>query len=156
MGNIEKRFVELEGFLEELSIEAEKSKVALDMTIKYASIIKEIKLESPENYRIYISHVKEALSTDLQYFQDKVEIIRKVSPRTANCLDLKILEFEKIFRGFISYIEEFRNKGDKFPQKKYDEVKKTMVDLPKKAGVLSELIDLNHDLLQDTLNFLRG
>ena len=155
MGKIEERFLELEGFLEELSLEAEKSKVASDMTEKYSSIISEIKLESPENYRIYINHLKETLSSDLQYFHDKVEIIRKVSSETANYLDTKILEFEKIFRVFIRDVEESRDKGDRFWIEKGEETMKTVVDLTIKVTTLKQIIELCHNLLQDTLKFFR-
>jgi len=156
MGKIEERFAELEGFLEELTLEAEKSKVASDTAGKYAFIIKEIKLDSPENYQIYINHLKEMLSTDLQYFRDTTEIIRKVSPETANYLGTKILEFEKIYREFIHDVEETKDKGDKFLLEKADKIMKTVVDLPKKAGTLIQLIGLNQNLLQDTLKFIRG
>lgn len=156
MGKIEERFSELEGFLEELTIEVEKSQVASDTTGKYISIISDIKLESPENYKIYIRHLKELLSTETQYFHDKVEIIRKVSPGTANYFDTQILEYEKNFRRFIHFVEETQDKGDKFLKEKMDELIKTMTDLLKSAKELTKQLDLNYNLLQDMLKFIRG
>ena len=112
MGKIDERFTVLEGLIEELSINADQSKKSKETAEKFMNAISNIKLESAENYLVYISSLKESLSSDLEYFRDTTEIFRIVSPNTANYIEFLILEFEKYYLHFIKDVEEFSKQID--------------------------------------------
>lgn len=155
MGKTDERFAELEGFVEELSINMDQSKSSMETADKFMNALANIKLETPENFAIYITSLKESLSADLQYFRDKTNVVRTVSPKTGNYVESLILEFEKYYLGFIKDVEEFSKQGKKFFEN--DEANGLghigkIIELGPKIHHELELI---HDFFQDTLEFLR-
>jgi len=162
MGKIDERFAALEGFIEELSINADQSKKSKETAEKFmATIGNNIQLESPENFTIYITSLKESLSSDLQYFRDTTKIIRIVSPKTANYIESLILEFEKYYLNFIKNVEELSKKDKTFFKNEEQMISYTKKILPifdKIAELGTKIpheIELMYNLFQDTLEFLR-
>lgn len=155
MGKIDERFAELEGFIEELSIHADQSKVSMETAQKFMNAIGNIKLESPENFGIYITSLKESSFADLQYFRDKVEIIRTVSPQTANYIESQILEFEKYYLRFIKDVEEYSKQGKAYLESQGEHTLDNSVKLIELGPKIVHDIELIHGFFQDTLEFLR-
>ena len=156
MGKIDERFAELESFIEDLSVEADKSKTSMETAEKFMSAISNIKLESKENFEIYIKSLKESVSADLQYFRDKSKIIRIVSPNTANYIDSEILEFEKQYLKFISYVGEYSKQGEVLFEQHADELFNTISKIIDLGPKINFYIEYTHNFFQDTLRFLKG
>ena len=155
MGKIDERFAELEGFIEEISINADQSKKSKETAEKFMDAISNIKLESPENFTIYISSLKESVSADLEYFRDKTEIIRTVSPKTADYIEPIILEFEKYYLGFIKDVEELSKQGITYFESEPEKLLKNLVKVSELGPRITHEIELTYDFFQDVLNFLR-
>lgn len=155
MGKIDERFAELEGFIEELSINAEQSKVSMKTADKFMDAINNIKLESPENFSIYIKSLKESASADLQYFRDKTTIIKTVSPKTANYIETLILDFEKCYLHFIKDVEKYSKQGESFFEKEGETTLSNLGKIVELGPKITHEIELVHDFFQDTLEFLR-
>ena len=158
MGKIDERFAELEGFIEELSIQADQSKTSMKTAEKFmATIGNNIKLESPENITIYITSLKESLSSDLQYFRDKTDIIRTVSPKTANYIESSVLEFEKHYLSFIKDVEKLSEQGEKFLEsiEENKRILSYLIQISVLGPKINHEIELVYDFFQDVLKFLR-
>lgn len=163
MGKTDEQFAKLEGLIEELSVQADKSEVAREKSGKFMEVVAGIKLNSPENYEVYRKSLKEYFSSNLEYYRDKAAIIRTISPETANYIEKKIIEYEKILLKLIRDSEILQPKpsetnGERVVRlkDKLEDMEKTTKELPVKSALLDELIDLNHNFLQDILKFLRA
>lgn len=156
MSKIGERFTMLEGFIEELSINADQSKKSKETAEKFMTAIGNIKLESPENFTIYITSLKESLSSDLQYFRDTSKIIRIVSPNTADYIESLILSFEKNYLNFIKDVKEFSKQDDEtFFEKKGEQILSNLLKTVELGPKITHEIELVHNFFQDTLEFLR-
>ena len=162
----------LEDLIEELSIKTNKNNTDREKVSQFMNAVTKIKLNSPENYSAYAQCLKEFCSSELEYQRERVLIIRTMSPETANYLEQKMMEFEKIYLSTVRSLEDLEKyssetfkSNNKEKRKSEEKVEQNNVELnkiievaetiTKKYSEISETIELNHNLLQDALKFLK-
>ena len=163
MGKTEEQFAKLEGFIEELAIQADISKAVREKSEKFMAAISGIQLDTTENFAMYRRFVQESFSSDLEYYRDKIAIIRTISPETANHLEQKLNKYEKMCLKMIRDVDRIEKIAVKPSPEKTDlaikdlqDIKQNIKDLWVDGKKIEELIELNHNFLQDILKFLRA
>jgi len=149
---IEERLSHLKADIEELQMNVERSKVAFQTGHKYMQILEDINLDS--NVEVLSKTSKEGMSNFLEYLRDRIEVVRKVSPRTAERLESKVKLHEKLANSILEEMKKAKNmqKLDKKLSQKDFQMK--ILDMISNSLVVQEAVETCYNCLIDTLQNL--
>jgi len=156
MGKIEERISHLIADIEELRITAEKSQVAHTMGLKYTQLLDELDLSNKKNLPILVKTSKNGVAAYLEYLRDRVSIIRKVSPATADRLDSQINYHEQLANYAISIFEKAKTPKQLDKMTKTLEFQQRMNELALNALRVQEAVETCYNCLIDTITFLES
>ncbi|MCH7561141.1 MAG: hypothetical protein IIC67_07225 [Thaumarchaeota archaeon] len=151
---LEERLLQLKSEVEELKITSEDSQIAYDKVKEFRSILGQFDTESEKGKNAYLKGMRTYLDTELNFLRDRANIIRKVSPNTANILEKKINEYDK---GTRTLLETAFDKTKEFSTP--TEALLGLFDLGKTVYsifYLREIVEIGCSTLLDTIEYLDG
>jgi hypothetical protein len=156
LGNIEERVTHLLADVEELQINAEKSGMAFQNSSNFFDIVKDIELSDGKNISIFIKSVRQFVSSQLEFMRDRISIIQKISPKTAEHLHNIVNKHEKYVLDVLSMMEKNSNpsKLEKLFERK--ETQSLFVEMTNNINMANSAVDNCYQCLIDTLEFISG
>ena len=98
----------LKAELNELSEKVKEADIEFETTKKLIDIVSEMDTSSTKNSQIYRKLSNERMAIELDALRLRVEMIRKISPHSANMLESALKEYEKSYRTLM----EIRDQAD--------------------------------------------
>ena len=95
MNPLEERLEQLKAETINLEITADESKIAFNKVKEMYEILGKLDIGNKKNNEVFREYAKKYLETELNYLRDKIVIIRKVSPKSADFLEKKVNEYER-------------------------------------------------------------
>jgi len=151
---IEERVIHLKSEIEELRITSEKSHVAHITSLKYSNILDELDLSNPKNLPILIKTSMEGLSAFLEYLRDRIAIIRKISPKTADQLQSQVNFHEERSIRIIDELKKAKTLEQLDKRSQKAEFQKQLSELMINAISVIGTVETCHNFLLDTIEYL--
>ena len=102
---LEERFFQLKADIVDLQGTADVSEIGYQKAKEIVgALISKLKADDEEGKKVYLEGARKYLDAELDYLRDKVSIIRKVSPRTANHLETMINDYDKGTRHILEMV----------------------------------------------------
>ena len=156
MGKIEERLEHLKSDIEELRITADKSHVSHKTSLQYTNLLNELDLTNAKNIPILYKTSKNGISTFLEYLRDRVEIIRKISPKTAERLDLQINRHEELSKYLLSIFKNAKTVKQLDRKMKGVEFESKIAELTVNVIKVEEAVNSCYLLLLDSIDYFDG
>ena len=154
MTPIEERLLQLKADAEELRITSEESEIGFNKVKDFIAVIGKIDIKTKKGKEAFQEGSRKILDAELDYLRDKSNIIRKVSPKTADFLENKINDYEKSARYVLEKLLENNSDGSS-----------AMNDLGTLFAVAKVIYYMGHlqgivtvacDSFLDTIDYLEG
>ena len=92
---MEERLLQLKADATEMQIESEESEIGFNKVKDFLSIISKLDIKTEKGKEAFQEVARKYLDAELEYLRDKSNIIRKVSPKTADFLENKVNDYDK-------------------------------------------------------------
>lgn len=153
MTPLEERLHQLKAESEDLKIISEEREIGFNKVKEFMGIIGKIDTETEKGKEIFQQGARKYLDAELEYLRDKSNIIRKVSPKTANFLENKINDYDKTTNEVLEIIKN--NSEDSSPWESLAHlflIAKTIYYI----GHLHGIVTVSCDSFFDTIAYLEG
>jgi len=154
MTPIEERLLQLKADAEELRITSEESEIGFNKVKDFLSVIGKIDTKTKMGKEAFQEGSRKYLDAELDFLRDKSNIIRKVSPKTADFLENKINDYEKSARYVIEKLSE-----NNFDDSSIMNDLSTLFEVAKVIyymGHLQSIVSVSCDSFLDTIDYLEG
>jgi len=151
--NISDKINLLKTELNSLNKELEKSRSGFETSQKFMSIVGSPDISKPEIYKTWKNAVKEYLSNELEFLRTQVEMIRKISPETADYISNDIKRYEESARRLMEGFGEMNTKK-LAPEQFITKFGLTFIELLASYTKLHDMIKMCRNCIHDTLKRL--
>ena len=154
MSPLEERLLQLNAEIEDLKITSEEKEIAYKKVKEFREVLGQIDTKDLKGQQAYLKGMRTYLDTELEFLRTKTDIIRKVSPKTANLLENKINDYDKNTRHILEtgFSKNLDNLSEVEIMLELGKFIKTVFDVM----TLQETVSIATDTLTGTLDFLNG
>ena len=153
MGKIEERILHLRAEIDQLRIIADQSKIEHQTGLRHFDIMENLDLKTKSNIKIFFDSIKEIGSYFREHLRDKIEVIKKASPQTAEKLNKHLNSYEKKARELLKEYEntkDYRELDRKFNSQEFQNRSNELVLL---ANNLRDTIECSYECVIDAIFF---
>ncbi len=154
MSLIEKRLLQLKADVTEMQIASEESEIGFNKVKDFLSIIGKLDIKTEKGKEALKEVARKYLDAELEYLRDKSNIIRKVSPKTADFLENKVNDYDKTTSYVLERILE-SDFADSSPLESLGNVY-AIAKVIYYMGHLQGIVTVACDSFLDTINYLEG
>jgi len=153
MGKIEERIFHLRAEMDQLRIIADQSKIKHQTAIRYFDILENLDLKTKSNLKIFYESLKEVSSYFREHLRDKIDVINKVSPQSAEKLNQHLNSYEKKAREVLKEYENVKNYRELDRKLKSQEFQNMADELWILANDLKNTIEFSYECVIDAIFF---
>lgn len=153
MGKIEEKIIHLRSEIDQLRIIADQSKIKHQTALRYFDILENLDLKTKSNIKIFYESLKEVGSYFREHLRDKIEVINKVSPQSAEKLNKHLNSYEKKTRELLKEYENIKDYRELDRKFKNQEFLTKTAELGLLASSLKDTIEFSYVCILDTIFF---
>ena len=151
---MEERLLQLKADATEMQIESEESEIGFNKVKDFLSIISKLDIKTEKGKEALKEVARKYLDAELKYLRDKSNIIRKVSPKTADFLENKVNDYDKTTSYVLERILE-SDFGDSPPLESLGDLY-AIAKVIYYMGHLQGIVTVACDSFLDTIAYLEG
>ena len=154
MTEIEERLRQLKADVTEMQIASEESEIGFNKVKDFLSIISKLDIKTEKGKEALKEVARKYLDAELEYLRDKSNIIRKVSPKTADFLENKVNDYDKTTSYVLERILE-SDFGDSSSLESLGDLY-AIAKVIYYMGHLQGIVTIACDSFLDTIDYLEG
>lgn len=154
MTPMEERLLQLKADVTEIQIVSEGSEIGFNKVKDFLSIIGKLDIKTEKGKEALREVARKYLDAELEYLRDKSNIIRKVSPKTADFLENKVNDYDKTTSYVLERILE-SDFDDSSPLESLGDLY-AVAKVIYYMGHLQGIVTVACDSFLDTIDYLEG
>ena len=151
---MEERLLQLKADVTEIQIVSEGSEIGFNKVKNFLSIIGKLDIKTEKGKEAFREVARKYLDAELEYLRDKSNIIRKVSPKTADFLENKVNDYDKTASYVLERILE-SDFDDSSPLESLGDIY-AIAKVIYYMGHLQGIVTVACDSFLDTIDYLEG
>lgn len=151
---MEERLLQLKADVTEIQIVSEGSEIGFNKVKDFLSIIGKLDIKTEKGKEAFREVARKYLDAELEYLRDKSNIIRKVSPKTADFLENKVNDYDKTASYVLERILE-SDFDDSSPLESLGDFY-AIAKVIYYMGHLQGIVTVACDSFLDTIDYLEG
>ena len=151
---MEERLLQLKADVTEIQIVSEGSEIGFNKVKDFLSIIGKLDIKTEKGKEAFREVARKYLDAELEYLRDKSNIIRKVSPKTADFLENKVNDYDKTASYVLERILE-SDFDDSSPLESLGDIY-AIAKVIYYMGHLQGIVTVACDSFLDTIDYLEG